>query len=207
MWDRVDGVNMAVRRIRMAYHHGNARAALLEAAAVLLEEEGAARLSLRQVAEQAGLSRQAPYNHFADKEALLAEVVRQGFERLGAEIRSTRAGRSPLDQLATAAECYIAFGQNRPALFRLMFSKELVDTAKYEPAQQAASAVLAQLSAIISVLRPATEERDTTLVAWSLVHGYTTLCLETGLEGAKERRRRAELFARTVEALAKTLPA
>ncbi|PXA97144.1 TetR family transcriptional regulator, partial [Nostoc sp. 3335mG] len=54
----------------MAYHHGDARAVLIAAAGEWLEEVGAAGLSLRGVAERAGLSRQAPYNHFADKEAM-----------------------------------------------------------------------------------------------------------------------------------------
>src|SRR6185437_14498166 len=77
---------------RRGYHHGDARNALLAAAADLLEEVGAAGLSLRQVAEHAGLSRQAPYNHFENKEALLAELVRDGFDQLAA---SLAAGGDP----------------------------------------------------------------------------------------------------------------
>ncbi len=186
----------------MAYHHGNARAALLATAAELLESEGAARLSLRQSAERAGLSRQAPYNHFADKEALLAELVREGYERLGGRIHADASlGVAPSERLARAAETYIAFGQERPALFRLMFSRELVDLSKHGSAQQAASAALAELSAIIEAMAPAADPREVSLVAWSLVHGYTSLCIETGLEGEDQRRHRAYQFARTVEAL------
>ncbi len=186
----------------MAYHHGNARAALLSAAAELLETEGAARLSLRQSAERAGLSRQAPYNHFADKETLLAELVRDGYQRLGSELRAgAKLDANPSERLARAAATYIAFGQERPALFRLMFSKELVDLSKHASAQEAASAALAELSAIIKGIAPATDTREATLVAWSLVHGYTSLCIEAGLEGEEKRRQRAQLFARTVEAL------
>jgi len=186
----------------MAYHHGNARAALLAAAAELLESEGAARLSLRQSAERAGLSRQAPYNHFADKEALLAELVREGYQRLGSRISAdANPGAAPSERLARAAEAYIAFGQERPALFRLMFGKELVDLSKHGSAQEAASAALAELSAIVEAIAPAADTREVTLVAWSLVHGYTSLCIETGLEGEDQRRHRAHLFARTVEAL------
>lgn len=192
----------------MAYHHGNARAALLVAAAELLESEGAARLSLRQSAERAGLSRQAPYNHFADKEALLAELVRDGYSRLGSGIRTdAKLDVTSFERLARAAETYIAFGQERPALFRLMFSKELVDLSKHVSAQDAASAALAELSAIIEGMAPAADAREVTLVAWSLVHGYTSLCIEAGLEGEGKRRQRAHLFARTVEALTRVLVA
>jgi AcrR family transcriptional regulator len=185
----------------MAYHHGNAREALIEAAVALLVKDGAAGLSLRQVAERAGLSRQAPYNHFADKEALMAELVRDGFERLGTTIRDTPTDGSPLDRLTAAAECYITFGRREPALFRLMFSKELVDRARHVAAQHAASAALGQLSAIICALKPAADSADATLVAWSLVHGYTTLCNEAGLEKDTETHARAVLFAQTVATL------
>jgi AcrR family transcriptional regulator len=185
----------------MTYHHGNARATLLQAAQDLLEREGAARLSLRQISEQAGLSRQAPYNHFADKGALLAELVRDGFQRLGAQISGSSPHVPPLERLAVAAENYIAFGQDRPALFRLMFSRELVDIAEHRAAQEAASEAFAKLSAIIAAMAPATRVREVSLVTWSLVHGYTSLCIEAGLEGSIERHGRAQLFARTVEAL------
>ena len=104
--------------------------------------------------------------------------------------------------LARAAETYIAFGQETPALFRLMFSKELVDLSKYGSAQQAASAALGELSAI-GAMAPAADTRDISPVAWSLVHRYTSLCIETGLEARDLRRQRGDLFARTVEALAR----
>ncbi len=186
----------------MAYHHGNARAAILEAAGELLEREGAARLSLRQAAEQAGLSRQAPYNHFADKEAMLAELVRDGYARLGSRIRTEAApGVAPPERLVRAAEAYIGFGQERPALFRLMFSRELVDLSRHDEAQRAALAALDALSEIVAALAPGRDVRDATLAAWSIVHGYTSLCIEAGLEGADRRRQRAALFAQAVKAL------
>lgn len=189
---------------RTAYHHGNARTALLEAAAALLEESGAAGLSLRQLAERAGLSRQAPYNHFTDKAALLAELVRDGFERLAAGTRAAAASTPiPSEQLAKAAESYIAFGQEQPALMRLMFGKEFVDVSQHHDAQAAASTGLTELSTIIAGLAPVPAVQDVTLVAWSLVHGYTSLCIEAGLEGGEKRAERARLFARTIDALAR----
>lgn len=192
---------------RTSYHHGNAKAALIEAAAQLLEESGAAGLSLRQVAERAGLSRQAPYNHFADKEALLAELVRQGYEQLTAGTRTAAASTAtPVDRLAKAAEGYIAFGQEQPALLRLMFGKEFVDLALHQGAEAAASNGYAALAAIISDLAPHAAVPDITLVAWSLVHGYTNLCVEAGIEGPEKRTERARLFSRTVQILAMSIP-
>jgi AcrR family transcriptional regulator len=187
---------------RTAYHHGNARAALIEAAGALLETSGAAGLSLRQVAERAGLSRQAPYNHFADKAALLAELVRNGYARLGARTRAAaQAAGSPSERLAVAADAYIGFGQQQPALFRLMFGKEFVDLSEHEEARAAARDALGGLAAIVAAIGPGMDVADITLVAWSLVHGYTSLCIEAGLEGSERRADRARLFGRIIEAL------
>jgi len=86
-------------------------------------------------------------------------------------------------------------------LFRLMFSKELVDLSKHASAQQAASAAVAALSAIIEAMASGNDVRDITLAAWSIVHGYTTLCVDAGLEGQDQRRHRAELFARAIVSL------
>ena len=58
---------------------------ILEAAADLLREEGLAALSMREVARRAGVTHQAPYHHFADREAILAELVSGGFAMLAAE--------------------------------------------------------------------------------------------------------------------------
>jgi AcrR family transcriptional regulator len=196
---------LAQRSTRQGYHHGHARQALLRAAAQLLESVGAAGLSLRQLAERAGLSRQAPYNHFEDKEALLAELVRGGFERLA---KAVAAGGNPGDRsaLENAANAYIAFAQNAPALFRLMFSRELVDLSRFPEAAGAAAAAFGKLAGIVASFAPAERAPELSLAAWSLVHGYATLCIETGLEAADRRAERARQFAdiiRTSALLAK----
>ncbi|MBB3937283.1 TetR/AcrR family transcriptional regulator [Aureimonas phyllosphaerae] len=181
----------------MAYHHGDARRALLTAAAAMLESEGAARLSLRSVAEAAGLSRQAPYNHFANKEAMLAELVGDGFAELSRRMEAT-AEAAPFDRLVAAADAYIAFGTGHPATFRLMFARELVDLRRYPEVQAKAAAALASLSSIVGRVVGADAVADATLVAWGLVHGYTQLCIEAGIEGPAARPDRARLFAHAV---------
>jgi AcrR family transcriptional regulator len=181
---------------RSTYHHGDARNALLRAAAELLETTGAAGLSLRQLAERAGLSRQAPYNHFADKEALLAELARDGFERLGQN--TAAAGRTdapPEIRLERVGEGYIAFAQNAPALFRLMFSKEIVDLSRHPAAQAAAAAAFRCLAEVVGGIATPDTTADLALASWSIVHGYATLCIEMGLEAPDQRPARAKLFA------------
>jgi AcrR family transcriptional regulator len=183
---------------RASYHHGNAKEALLMAANDLLVTEGAAGLSLRQVAEHARLSRQAPYNHFADKETLLAELVQVGFERLGAAV--SQAGNlldgNPLER---AAENYIAFAQTTPALFRLMFSRELVELSKFPKAAAAAASAFAKLAAVVAKFAVADRVPELSVAAWSVVHGYSMLCIEASLEPNERRSDRARLFARIIQ--------
>jgi AcrR family transcriptional regulator len=183
---------------RDSYHHGDARNALLAAATSLIEGVGAQGLSLRQVAEKAQLSRQAPYNHFADKEALLAELVRGGFARLESQIRRVKGYPGGATALERAAEAYIGFAQQAPALFRLMFSRELVDLSRFPEAAAAAAASFASLTAIVATLTTPDRVDEVSLAAWCLVHGYATLCIETGLEGESRRAQRARLFARII---------
>lgn len=198
----VDSVNLWARTIPMGYHHGDARTALLKTAAGLLEEKGAAGLSLRQVAEAAGLSRQAPYNHFASKEALLADLAAEGFVALTKRMNSTSDDTNPFERLVAAGEGYIGFATQHPALFRLMFGRELVDLRRYPGPKAVADQAFALLSTIIASMAPPTMVDELRLVAWSLVHGYAELCLETEFEEPSRRTERARLFARAVFALA-----
>jgi AcrR family transcriptional regulator len=198
---------MAKEKARSSYHHGDARNALLTAAGELLEQAGAAGLSLRQVAEHAGLSRQAPYNHFADKAALLAELIADGFSRLrDAMAAAEQAGTAPEDRLRRAGLAYIVFAQSRPALFRLMFASELVDPATHPVVRTGHGSALAIVREIVGGLADARDAADLTLAAWSLVHGYAVLCNEVGLEGPERREDRAALFARIIAAAATREP-
>jgi len=153
------------------------------------------------VAEHAGLSRQAPYNHFQDKQSLLAQLVREGFERLARDMALAAAeDQAPLARLEAAGERYIAFAQERPALFRLMFSREIVDLSRFPEALGAGAASYAVLVRIVAGIAPAEQVADFALVAWSTVHGYATLCNEAGVEAPAQRAARAALFTRILAA-------
>src|SRR5699024_8716193 len=97
-----------------------------------------------------GLSHQAPYNHFSNKEALLAELVKRGFNQLENAIRCV-AGY-PDDKLALerAGAAYINYAQSAPALFHVMFSRELVDIRQFPEAATAADAAFYSLVEIIA---------------------------------------------------------
>ena len=64
-----------------AYHHGDLRSALLAEAAVMISEGGTSSVTMRATGRRLGVSRFAPYRHFADKSALLVAVAAAGFDR------------------------------------------------------------------------------------------------------------------------------
>jgi AcrR family transcriptional regulator len=117
-----------------SYHHGDLHAALVKAAAVEIERGGYESLSLRELAESVGVSRTAPYRHFADRRALLAAVALDGFERLTAIYRRAMgSGKNPRDRLAAAGRGYLRFAAERPQMFRLMFVSDLLGGGTVPP--------------------------------------------------------------------------
>jgi len=111
---------------RASYHHGNLRAALLERAERLLEEAGAEKLSLRELARQAGVSHGAPRQHFPDKQSLLDELAAAGFDRIGAELDAALDGvDEPFGRrLEVFAGAWVGFATAHPALLELMFASK-----------------------------------------------------------------------------------
>src|ERR1700746_1786308 len=97
------------------YHHGNLREALLGAAIRLIAEIGPSAFTLREVARRAGVSHNAPYRHFHDKDDLLAAVASQGYGELTeAMLQAAHRYFNPLDRLKHAGLAYIAFALRRP---------------------------------------------------------------------------------------------
>lgn len=110
-----------------AYHHGDLRQTLIEAALRTVERAGAEALSLRELAEAAGVSRAAPYRHFADRDDLLAHVAARGFEDLNREDEAALAGPGDgATRLRAASRVYVDFAERRPGLFKLMFESDFL---------------------------------------------------------------------------------
>jgi AcrR family transcriptional regulator len=148
------------------YHHGNLRPALLRAAGKMLEREGPAGISLRDAARRAGVSHNAPYRHFPDRDALLAELAAQGFEMLGDAMRD-RAGNE-------MGEAYVRFALEHPQRFRLMFGGTL-PLAKHDHLRDAASATY---QALVKAFGELPKPELAAAAAWALVHGLAHLKLD-----------------------------
>ena len=125
-----------------AYHHGNLREALLEAAERSL---GHGELSLRELARDVGVSHAAPRRHFPDKQALLDALAEDGFDRLGRELDEamTSAGGSLREQLGAFARTYVRFATEHSALLDLMFAGKHRDETLRAAANRAFAAPLA----------------------------------------------------------------
>src|SRR6201992_1389153 len=106
---------------RPTYHHGDLRAAILTEAARLVDERGADRVSLRELAREAGVSHAAPAHHFTDRRGLFTALSAQGFELLAAALAEARP------RFLDAALAYVRFAIEHPGHYRVMFDKSLLD--------------------------------------------------------------------------------
>ncbi|MGW5316641.1 TetR/AcrR family transcriptional regulator [Nocardia thailandica] len=157
------------------YHHGDLPAALVRAAVDLLEENGAAELSLRAAARRAGVSTAAPYRHFADRDALLSAVAAVGYRDLAADLAAAcPTPRTPEDFTAIAV-AYVEFALNRPGLFRAMFAEPCDPSS---PERLAATTALHDyVRAVVREAFPAADEEALATALWSMVHGLAFLYL------------------------------
>ena len=114
------------------------RRALLDAAAALLDEAGPAAVTLREVGARAGVSRGAPYRHFANKESLLTAVAAESWERLGDRMRALKvdAHRQPAAILRSALLEVTAVSRQQPYRYQLMFRAPVGDPSAVARAAQ-----------------------------------------------------------------------
>ena len=115
---------------RGTYHHGNLRAALIEATLRLVEEAGPEKVSVREVAKRAGVSSGAPFRHFPTRTALLTAVAEDAMTRLCAEIAATmerEAGLDPLQRFRALGTAYLRWVTRNPTHFQIISNRKVID--------------------------------------------------------------------------------
>lgn len=167
-------------RPRKPYHHGHLEETLLNTAIQLIGEVGPAGFTLREVARRAGVSHNAPYRHFADRDKLLAAVAAQGFRELTQAMRDAgKRQAKPLDQLKAAGITYIDFALRRPEHFAVMFDAPVPKHTSSDQAQAAEQAFGALLGFVEACQDkgqlPAGDKLQFALFAWTMVHGIAKL--------------------------------
>jgi AcrR family transcriptional regulator len=157
---------------RRSYHHGDLRAELVRIAGEILDQGGAATLTLREAARRAGVSHSAPYRHFADLEALLAEVSAQAFVQLAAALRQAAPAGG-----AEVARAYLRFALGHPRRYRLMFAGDTLPARRVGLEDQA-QLLLRQFAGSFPGLGDAQQARRAGTAAWALLHGLAELLLD-----------------------------
>lgn len=172
--------------VKHPYHHGNLREILLDAAVALIAEVGPQAFTLREVARRAGVSHNAPYRHFRDKQDLLAAVAAEGFELLTASMNKAMSeGRSAGERLRLAGRGYVQFALRWPQHIQVMFDLPVTKPAPEAYSEAAHGAFQTLLDAVIAVQRegglPTGDPQPFAVVAWSAVHGLAKLAINRRL--------------------------
>lgn len=179
---------------RESYHHGNLREALIAGALGLIAERGPAGFSFAEVARVAGVSAAAPYRHFRDRNALIAEIARRSFERFGETLeRAWNEGHpDPVSAIEAYGKAYLGFARQHPAAYATMFETgfPLEDDAALLLASERAFGVLRRAAEqVCSTLRPVGLQPPALMVAlhiWAMAHGIAALFV--GRDSSTRRR-------------------
>jgi AcrR family transcriptional regulator len=178
---------------RRPYHHGNLREALIAAALDMIAARGPNGFTLAEVARAVGVSGAAPYRHFRDRNALVGEIARQGFERFATELRAAWDGGRPTPRAAieNCARAYLGFARRAPAFYAAMFEPgfPLEDEPALLAASERAFAVLRDAADAAIRALPGPGRPPALMVAlhiWSMAHGVASLFIE-GPSGARRR--------------------
>jgi AcrR family transcriptional regulator len=164
------------------YHHGNLKEALVRAALELIAEKGPAGFTFADAARWAGVSPAAPYRHYRDRDALLADVARRGFDEFTARLsKAWDEGRPDvLAALDRVGKAYLEFARGEPAYYSAMFEAgvPLDSDPLLREAGERAFGVLRGVAEKLVVLMPAKGRPPALMVAlhiWSMTHGIASL--------------------------------
>lgn len=193
--------------LKTGYHHGDLRSALIAAGLELTRAGGPHALTIRAATRRVGVSPNAAYRHFVDREALLEAVALAILDRMAARMRSaTRHQDSPqseaLDHLRAVGLGYIQFALDEPGWFTVaFFGADLTESGESAAARTAPpyQALVKALDAMVSAGVLAPQRRDgAEWPCWSAVHGFAELVLHGPLRDA-DRREVESLAHRTVD--------
>jgi AcrR family transcriptional regulator len=164
---------------RRGYHHGNLKEALITAARRLIAERGPLGFTLVEAARAASVSPAAPYRHFKDRHALLAEVARRGFIAFGERLHAAAREGSPREAFSRLGTAYLAFAREEPGYYGAMFMAG-IDPAKDCPPPPEADAFEALIGSMTRMFenlgrQPNIDPRLLGLQVWALSHGVATL--------------------------------
>jgi AcrR family transcriptional regulator len=164
-----------------SYHHGDLKSALIEAGVTMLAQEGIEGLNLRKIARQVGVSHNAPYMHFADKQALIASIAQQGFLLLSRAIEEALQSRTEAaleERLMAIGHAYVNFALAHPSHLMVMFGDFPQDD--YPELMEASHGTFTQL---VELMADSTQHllpqppAQLALLFWVNLHGLSVLLI------------------------------
>ena len=181
------------------------RSELLRTSRELLDESGPSALSMREVARRAGCTHQAPYHYFANREAILAALVCEGFDELADRLAVAHDGLGSADLhavLVASGNAYVEFALRRPGVFRVMFRPDVCDPERFPEVVQAGQRARRELARLAKAVMGDGAQVEAEVLIWSGVHGLASLLLDGPLAGEFDSVQERIDFARRVVGLA-----
>lgn len=185
------------------YHHGNLRPALVEAAVELARVSGPDGVVLREVARQTGVSHNAAYRHFADREELLSEVasvamdqLEQAMEQRIATVTSKKPELRARRRLGEVGRAYVYFALAEPGLFDVAFATQVAHPVRASgPETTGPYGVLGRVldELVDAGVLTAARREGADVVCWAAVHGFAMLHLHGPLREMPPEMREATL--------------
>lgn len=195
------------------YHHGNLREELMHTAISTIREKGVEKLSLRALARDVGVSQTAPYRHFADKNALLAELATIALQELATVfLAAITPSKSAAVNIQHAGELYLRYAFDNPEKYRLMFGPTISDRHNYPQLVSAGRAAFTVLQTFIEQGQASGEitKVPAALLAnscWANIHGFALAHMDGLLENLELPASHEEVLTQHIELMVRAIKA
>jgi len=172
--------------LKTGYHHGDLLTALIDAGLALTRTGGPEALTIREATRRVGVSPNAAYRHFADREALLTAVATAIQHRMATRMQGSS---KTADRLRAVGLGYIKFALDEPGWFEVaFFGASLVGLTDETASAPPYLALVEALDAMVDAGALTPEQRDgAEWPCWSAVHGFAELALHGPLRHASRR--------------------
>lgn len=198
---------------RTTYHHGNLRSALIDEAWELARTSAPEKVTVREVARRAGVSHNAAYRHFADRQELMSSIADRALATLAEMMRDRIATVSTdqhpasiaRDRFRETARAYASFAIDEPHLFQVAFHAEFSRPGVSPDVSERRGGPYAILHSVLDEMVevgeiPPERRSDAEMVCWASVHGFAELCIKGPL-GLLPEDERDNIFERLLVTL------
>ena len=166
----------------MSYHKENLKEQFAEIAWDICKTESWQKVNMRRVAQRAGVSNNAFYRHFKDKNDLKAELMRKGFEILYEGMKDVT------NNFSSYGAHYIRFGLDYPHIYDLMFGNTDLDMSLYPDLEAQSDASFSGILEGLKAFMPDESDNDIMIKAynvWASVHGIVLILRRSKWEGKR----------------------